>query len=179
MINQYANGISYKESAKMPYNEKLNNLAIYDVWDYSHIWKIEEYVHTFKPNIIFIDFIQILDCEWHNEYDKLSNAIRRLQKLWIETGTTIVYLSQISNESAKEANVLDVNLKWSWNLIASSDYVFIMKRWNIHWEIIFWLKKNKHWPAYKTFSLLFDFEQWKCIFDWEYIPIETTKKNNF
>jgi len=176
MINQYYNWVSYKESASLQYSSSLDKLSIYDVWDYSHISEIELYVRQLKPDIIFIDFIQILDCEWASEYDKLSNAIRRLQKLWIETGTTIIYLSQISNESNKETDIFNINLKGSWNLVSSSDYVFIMKRWNVNWEIVYWLKKNKHWVAYKTFWLMFDFEHWKCVFDWEMEQhIETNK----
>jgi hypothetical protein len=167
-INQYYYWINYKEAVKKEYNENFNKLNIYDVSDYYKIEEIEKYVIKYKPDIIFIDFIQILEMPWNSEYEKISSWIRRLQRLWIDTWTTIIYLSQISNESIKEKNILDINLKWSWSLIASSDYVFIIKKWNVNWEIIYWLKKNKHGPAYKMYSLLLDFENWKYSFDWEY-----------
>ncbi len=166
MVNQYYNWISYQESASQWYNPKLNNLSIYDVWDYYTIDHIEQYVHKFNPDVVFIDFIQIMEFEWTSEYDKLNNWIRRLQRLAIESETTIVYLSQVSNEDAKQEDALNVWLKWSWNLIASSDYVFIMKRQE-NWDITYWLKKNKHWAAYKKFNLRFDFANWKCECLWE------------
>lgn len=177
MVSQYFYWYPYKTAASQGYDEKLKNLYIYDVWDYYNLDWIEAYVNKFQPDIVFIDFIQILEVQWLNEYDKLNNAVRRLQRLAVANGTVIVYLSQISNEDLKASSVLDVKLKWSWNLIASSDYVFIMKRWNIDGEIVFWLKKNKHWPAYKTYSLMFDFANGKCLFDWTYVEASQQSSN--
>ena len=174
MINQYYHWVDYKTSWSNTDASNYDKLNIYDVWDYYKIDDIDAYVRKFKPDVIFIDFIQILEMKGATEYEQLSSWIRQLQRLAIETWTTIIYLSQVSNSDSKEANVLEVWLKGSWNLIASSDYVFIMKKWNEEWQVIFWLKKNKHWPAYKTFSLYFDFENWKCNFDWDYI--QTNKK---
>lgn len=173
MINQYYYWITYKEWAKREYDKNFDKLNIYDVSDYYKIWEIEKYVIKFKPDIVIIDFIQILEIEWTTEYEKLSSWIRRLQRLAIDTWTTIIYLSQVSNSDSKEKDVLQVWLKGSWDLIASSDYVFIMKKAQLDNTVIFALKKNKHWPAYKTFALYFDFANWKCTFDWEYI-----EKNN-
>ena len=169
MITQYYYKVSYKEWARKENNWAFDKLNIYDVSDYYKLSDIEKYVLKYKPDIVFIDFIQILEMEWSTEYERLSSWIRRLQRLAIDTNTTIIYLSQVSNVDNKEKDVLQVWLKWTWDLIASSDYVFIMKKSRINNTIVFALKKNKHWPAYKTFSLYFDFENWECNYDWERI----------
>jgi len=143
-IQQYYHNMTYKEAIQKNSIEWLENLTIYDTSDVDWIEQIEEYVLTNKPDIIVIDFIQILNVPGWSEYEKMSEWIRRLQKLGIQSWTTIVYLSQMSNESAKEKDVLQANLKGAWNLIASSDYIFVLKRTDSG-EIEMWIKKNKHW----------------------------------
>jgi hypothetical protein len=103
--------------------------------------------------VAFIDFVQNIE-HWGQEYEKMTEIALRIQKLAILTWTTIISLSQVSNESRfSEGN--DMMPKGSWALFASSDVIFSL--WGREWSKYLTITKNKFWQAGINFDLLADY----------------------
>lgn len=126
-------------------------IEIYD--NVRSIEEIESKVKEDKPDIAIIDFVQIIEAKWQ-EYEKISDIALRMQKLGIVTGTTLINLSQVNNESRF---VWGDNMmpKWSWALFASSDV--ILSLWAKEWDRFLTIAKNKFWKAGVTFLLNVDY----------------------
>jgi len=135
--------------------------------------QIEQSVKNDKPDIAFIDFVQNIEEQW-NEYSKMTAIALRIQKLAILTWTTIIQLSQVSNESrfADGNNILP---KWSGALFASSDVILTL--WAREWEKYLTLSKNKYWPAWINYLMNIDYS--KCIFNITEDILEETNNNKF
>lgn len=77
-------------------------------------------------DICFIDYLQNIAGEG-SHYDRLSNAVIALQKMAKELKVTVVFCSQVSNESMK-ANSELIGLKGAGELSAAPDIVLWLKR---------------------------------------------------
>ena len=138
-----------------------DNLKIYDtVYDLS---RIEEIVKHYKPDYVFIDFIQNIQTTQGSNYEKLAKIAIAVQQLAITTWSTIFSLSQLSNNTAKNVGRWDtsfISLKGAGELFASSDVIFLLKRED---ENILWLKivKNKYWRVDDEFYFDVDFSRWQ------------------
>ena len=126
-----------------------------------------------KPDIAIIDFIQNIEQPWR-EYDKMTEIALRIQKLAILTGTTIVQLSQVANES-RFADGNSILPKGSWALFASSDVIFTL--WAREGKKFLTLSKNKFWPVWQDFILEIDY--WKSDFKMTEDVLEEASSNNF
>lgn len=114
---------------------------------------IENNIKNERPDVAFIDFVQNIE-HWGQEYEKMTEIALRIQKLAILTWTTIISLSQVSNESRfSEGN--DMMPKGSWALFASSDVIFSL--WGREWSKYLTITKNKFWQAGINFDLLADY----------------------
>jgi len=126
-------------------------IEIYD--DIRTLEQIEQSIKNNKPDVAFIDFVQNIE-QQGREYDKMTEIALRIQKLAILTGTTIIQLSQVSNES-RFADWNNILPKWSWALFASSDVIFTL--WVREGQRFLTISKNKYWPAWKDFVLEIDY----------------------
>ena len=115
--------------------------------------QIEQSIKNEKPDVAIIDFVQNIE-QQGREYDKMTEIALRIQKLAILTGTTIIQLSQVSNES-RFADWNNILPKGSWALFASSDVIFTL--WVRDWQRYLTLSKNKYWPAWINFLLEIDY----------------------
>lgn len=142
-------------------------VEVYD--DIRKLEAIELHIQNEKPDVVFIDFLQNVEHSGQ-EYEKMTDIAIRIQKLAILTGTTIISLSQVSNESRfNEWN--DMMPKWSWALFASSDVIFSL--WGRDWNKYLTITKNKFGQAWIDFDLmpnysissfwLMEIEWWKAI----------------
>lgn len=115
--------------------------------------QIEKSILNDKPDVAFIDFVQNIELQGR-EYEKMTDIALRIQKLAILTWTTIIQLSQVSNESrfADGNNILP---KGSGALFASSDVILTL--WVRDWERFLTISKNKYWPAWINFLLNIDY----------------------
>jgi hypothetical protein len=71
-------------------------------------------------------------------------------------------MSQIANNMAKEINSwMDtvVSLKWAWEYYASSDVIFILKRWEEEWFVDLVIDKNKFGRNKIEFSMQVQFDK--------------------
>lgn len=122
--------------------EDFKNLYIFDDI-YTMSW-IEQLIADFKPDICVIDFVQNIQVEWMNWYEGMAHAARKIQQIAINSNTTIICLSQLSNSVAKEISwgKMDfIALKWAWEFVASSDVIFLLRI--IDWQIWLTVAKTK------------------------------------
>lgn len=117
---------------------------------------------------VIIDYAQnIKESGMKEEYDRIGHIGRTLQDFSQETGVTVILLSQVSNEHAKEPGNNVISTKGSGDLAASADVVielYVDKEQrqsnedNIHSkseQITCHVRKNRHGPNGKL-TLLFD-----------------------
>ncbi len=74
-----------------------------------------------KTKVFAIDYIQLVRSKGKSEYEQITEASQRLQTFARETGCTIIVLSQVSNEHAKDQNQEVHGTKGGGSLPASVD----------------------------------------------------------
>jgi len=74
-----------------------------------------------KTKVFAIDYIQLVRAKGKSEYEQITEASQRLQTFARETGCTIIVLSQVSNEHAKDQNQEVHGTKGGGSLPASVD----------------------------------------------------------
>lgn len=74
-----------------------------------------------KTKVFAIDYIQLVRSRGKSEYEQITEASQRLQTFARETGCTIIVLSQVSNEHAKDQNQEVHGTKGGGSLPASVD----------------------------------------------------------
>lgn len=101
-----------------------------------------------KADIVFIDFVQNINAPWWWAYEQNALIAKTIQKTAIQTKSVIYSLSQVSNEMWKnisQENLDFIALKGSWEYVASSDVIMLLRKWELG-EMIIRLVKNKFWP---------------------------------
>ena len=120
------------DSFEQQINEiKQTSLRIYDT-----VRAIEELrmeLMTLKnlnllPEVIFIDFIQNMTSKDSTEYERLSGITLGLQQIAMDFGITVVALSQVSNEGAKNFSPSFMPFKGSGTISATADLGIILSR---------------------------------------------------
>lgn len=144
---------------KKNYYEVLKDDFYYEMWDfenleiYDNIYKLEDIKNIIRskaPDIVFIDFIQNIQCSW-TETEKMTKVAQELQQLAITTWISFFNLSQANNDS-RFKKWSEIQPKWSWAIFASSDLLFALNREENN--LYFTISKNKFWPAFKKFLLM-------------------------
>lgn len=74
-----------------------------------------------KTKVFAIDYIQLVRSKGKSEYEQITEASQRLQTFARETGCSIIVLSQVSNEHAKDQNQEVHGTKGGGSLPASVD----------------------------------------------------------
>jgi replicative DNA helicase len=126
----------------------FNNLRLYD-----KIYKMDEIIRITedeKPDVIFIDYLQSVQDKSWSEYERITNIAIEIQQLAIRNNITVFSLSQVNNDS-RFKDWENITLKWSWQIFASSDVIFILNKDS--WLLNITIAKNKFWPALKKFSV--------------------------
>ena len=154
-------GVWYSDIAKWykPNESKYSKLIIRD--DLYKLEDIEECIKAYRSDIVFIDFVQNIDAPW-SDYERHSNIARTIQRIAIETNSTIYSLSQVSNSVGKDVQNWNrdfVSMKWSWEYYASSDVIFVLRKWDEPNEIELKIQKNKFWYNGKEFVLWVDYNK--------------------
>lgn len=138
-------------------------LQIYDTC--YNIWDIIEVTEREKPDIVFIDFVQNVQCQWSSEYERMSTIARDMQQMAIVYDVTVFSLSQLSNSAGRDATRGDsdfIPLKWAGELYASSDVIFLLHPdWNnsIQLSII----KNKYGKKENNIPFITNFSKWTFV----------------
>lgn len=116
--------------------EAKNRLSKKKLFIYSQLSNVEDIVMTMqteriknKVQVFFFDYIQNISSENNiNEYQLLTYGIKLLQQVNRRLKTTLVLLSQVSNESSKASTELNIEGKGTGAIKAASDLFVFMKR---------------------------------------------------
>jgi len=139
--------------------EDFDWLSIYD--DKYSIDAIIQNVMDEKPDVVFIDFIQNVQCPGNSEYERMSTIARDVQQLAIQSGATVFSLSQVSNTTGRDISKWDrsfISLKGAGELYASSEVVFLLS--NQDGYIACSIIKNKFGKKNIDFLFDVDFSRW-------------------
>lgn len=139
---------------------KFRNLIIRD--DLFELNDIIKEIENTKCDICFIDFVQNIQVKWTKWYDKNSEIAIWIQRTAIRTQTTIYSLSQVANNMAKEIiswTDTIISLKWAWEYYASSDVIFILRKWEEEWVVDLIIDKNKFGRNKIEFSMMVRFDK--------------------
>ena len=74
-----------------------------------------------KVDLFVLDYIQLLQANGKSEYENMKEAITELQRVAIKLKVSIIVLSQISNEAAKNRNSVVMGFKGSGDIAAAAD----------------------------------------------------------
>lgn len=114
--------------AKKKFDEAKERLLKSDLKIYSKTMDLEGIIMTMTRDIIrngtkifAIDYVQLIKTKSKNEYEQISEVSQRLQNFARENGITILVLSQISNEHARDPNAEVMGFKGGGTLPASVD----------------------------------------------------------
>lgn len=121
---------------------------------------IENIISSNKADIVFIDFCQNIQTKWKSDYEKNADIAKTIQRLAIKTNSTIFNLSQLSNSTWKDVSNWSwdfISLKWSWEYVASSDVILVLRKSDTQWELELKIAKNKFWINWLEFVLNVDF----------------------
>lgn len=139
----------------------------------------------FKPDIIFIDYLQLVRVEWSNSIDRLTNYAHSIQRFANKNNIAVIDLSQLSNSVSRDWSdwTWSWEFKWAWSLKDATDVsIHLFKDteadkdkqadyeiWDLKSvnkaNIIMKITKNRLWVANIEQKFTLDFNQW-----WIYIP---------
>jgi replicative DNA helicase len=141
----------------------FNLLQIYDTC--YNIQDIIEITEKERPDIIFIDFVQNVQCSWSSEYERMSIVARDMQQMAIVYDVTVFSLSQLSNSAGRDVTRWEsdfIPLKWAGELYASSDVIFLLHPdW---WDAIqLSIIKNKYGPKESNIPFITNFSKWTFV----------------
>jgi len=127
-----------------------------------------------KTKVFAIDYAQLVRTRSSNEYEQISETAQRLQNFARENGVTIIVLSQISNEHAKDQNREVMGFKGGGTLPASADLAIELVNVDnreeraqklmdkIPFSVNCIVRKNRHG---RTGIINFDFSPWNGKFE--------------
>lgn len=92
--------------------------------------KIKQLKAQSKIEVLVIDYIQLMMHSARSEYERMNDIAQRLQALTIKLEITILILSQMSNEGAKDSDSGIMYAKGGGTLPASSNSVLIIQNDN-------------------------------------------------
>ncbi len=85
-------------SGKLVLNkEYFKNLFLYD--GISNLDTIIKTIELEKPDVVFLDFVQNLNCPGASEYEKMTKIAVDIQQMAIRNNMVVFSLSQVNNDS--------------------------------------------------------------------------------
>jgi len=108
---------------------------------------IEAAIEQYRPDVVFLDYIQKLEGTGKSLYEQVTSNTGRLQTLAIRHNCCVVCLSQVSNASMSGSGLGDViGFKESGAIAADADMALMLYRNKEEYPNIleFCLRKNRH-----------------------------------
>lgn len=148
--------------------EKKSSLSSFDMSSYGEkelyivsemfaISDIERITKSIKPDVVFIDYVQLVKGEWNGEYEQMNDVARRIRKLSAETNCGIFYLSQVSNDGKQFKKWDVIPSKGSGELISVSNVALVLKEGEFEGKLDLIIAKNRHWRKGIAIELTPDF----------------------
>lgn len=157
LIQSMDNKTSYEIMEHKTDKRKYKNLIIRD--DLYLLDDVVKCIENTKPDMVFIDFVQNIESKGWSDYEKNANIAKTIQRTAIKNKCVIYSLSQMSNSVWKDVwngNWDFISLKWSWEYFASSDVIFVLRKWE-PWQMELKISKNKFWPNWSEHVLNVDY----------------------
>lgn len=121
------------------------------------ISEIEKLVESSKPDVVIIDYVQILKWEWTSEYEQMNDVARRIRKMTAQNDVAVFDLSQVSNDWMKYIKGGVIPSKWSGELISAANVVLVMTESKNPGKLNLHIAKNRHGKKWSCFELKPDF----------------------
>jgi len=112
-----------------------------DTFNMSDIEKITAGV---KPDIVFIDYVQLIKADGNTEYEQMNDVARRIRKLTSDYNVAVFDLSQVSNDGKWYKKGWVIPSKGSGELVAAASQVYVMEESKHAGRINIHLAKNRH-----------------------------------
>ena len=132
------------------------------------IWDIERLTRSIRPDVVVIDYLQLVKGEGNTEYEQMNDVARRIRKMSAENDIAVFDLSQVSNEGKKYKKGDVIPAKWSGELIAAANVVFVMEEAKTPGRINLFLAKNRHGIKGKCFTLKPNFQCSEFEDEWDF-----------
>jgi replicative DNA helicase len=148
ILNGNFHSAEEQESAE----EVKRNLKMYPISIYDDIYQLTDIETAIRKadlqggvNVVFIDYVQ--NCKWSeakSQYHEQAEMAKRFQSLAKETKSTIICLSQVSNDVGR-GNTDQLELKGAGEWAAVSDFSAMLTRNKLHKYLLkYTIKKNRH-----------------------------------
>lgn len=136
-----------------------DNIKIID--DKYEFNEVASAIRDFKPDYVFLDFVQNLRNGTGSEYEIMTRNAGMLQQLAKSEDVTLFLVSQTNNDS-RFKNGEEATLRGSGALFHSSDLILTLHRETDSDQIVMTIAKNKEGPALRKFAMTVDFArgQW-------------------
>ena len=85
-------------------NFDISEYALKDLYiscDTFHIEEMERLVRKIKPDVVFIDYVQMVNGDGDTEYERMNDIAGRMRKMASKQNVAICALSQVANEQKK------------------------------------------------------------------------------
>lgn len=102
------------------------NIIIYD--GQQTLGSIEIIIKKYSPDLVIIDFIQLIRNQYQKEYEQMTENALEIQRMALQYNTCIVFASQVSNDFAKMQSLASVNYKGSGAIAQVVNFGVIMHR---------------------------------------------------
>jgi hypothetical protein len=134
--------------------------------------QIEDMVSYIKPDIVIIDYVQLIVWEGKGEYEQMNDVARRIRKMTAQNNVATITLSQVPNDSVKYRKWGVIPSKWSGELVATANVVLVMQESDYNGKNVLHLHvaKNRHWVKWKCIELIPEFSIAKFTDNWEVYP---------
>lgn len=146
--------LRYKQqSRKISENIALDEMLHHPFQIVGHLYSINaitNYIKEHKPDIVFIDYMQILQHGEKSIFEGMNEVSRRLKLCAKQNDCCIVALSQVSNEQNKSKSMAAAGFKGSGDILANCDVgIFLIRNFDeekdnaiVPMEII--IRANRH-----------------------------------
>lgn len=163
--------------------DKKSELVNANFWEYANkeiylacecfkMEQIEDMVSYIKPDIVIIDYVQLIVWEGKGEYEQMNDVARRIRKMTAQNNVATITLSQVPNDSVKYRKWGVIPSKWSGELVATANVVLVMQESDYNGKNVLHLHvaKNRHWVKWKCIELIPEFSIAKFTDNWEVYP---------
>lgn len=161
--------------------EKKSALHWINIWDYAKmdlyissnvfsITEIEKITKSVKPDVLVIDYVQLIEWDGKDEYNQMNYVSRKIRKIASENNIAIFDLSQVPNDWKEYRKWGVIPSKWSGELVAAASIVLVMVESKFPWKINLHIAKNRHWQKGKCIELVPNFETSSFQDNWEIEP---------
>ena len=154
-----------KWNVEVDFGEYANlQLKVYD--SVLKMDEIERIVLSTSPDVVVVDYAQLVRVEWAKEYEQLNDYSRRMKILSKKAKCAIFHLSQVANDSVKYVKGGTIPAKGSGELVAAADVVFVMQP-DTFGGLELHIAKHRYWQKGAMVGLTTNFARAQFIDEWE------------